>query len=67
MLKMLGDGILVGPLLLGTEKPAHILTPSVTSRGIINATALATVEAQFHESGGLDHVQGLTGKDKKTA
>jgi malate dehydrogenase (oxaloacetate-decarboxylating)(NADP+) len=26
--------------------PAHILTPSVTSRGAINMTALAAVEAQ---------------------
>jgi malate dehydrogenase (oxaloacetate-decarboxylating)(NADP+) len=26
--------------------PAHILTPSVTSRGVVNMTALAAVEAQ---------------------
>ncbi len=32
--------------LLGTALPAHILTPSVTSRGIVNMTALAVVEAQ---------------------
>ena len=32
-------------ILLGTDKPAHILTPSVTSRGIVNMTALAVVEA----------------------
>ncbi len=65
MLKILGDGILVGPLLLGTQKPAYILTPSVTTRGIINATAVATVEAQFAAKGGLAKVQGLTGKEKK--
>ena len=28
-----------------TAKPAHILTPSVTARGIVNITAIAAVEA----------------------
>ncbi|TVQ81763.1 MAG: NADP-dependent malic enzyme [Micavibrio sp.] len=46
MLKVLGDAVVIGPLLLGTKKPAHILTPSVTARGIVNATAVATVGAQ---------------------
>jgi malate dehydrogenase (oxaloacetate-decarboxylating)(NADP+) len=27
-------------------RPAHILTPSVTARGIVNMTAFAVVEAQ---------------------
>ena len=31
---------------LGTSMPAHVLTPSVTARGILNMTALAAVEAQ---------------------
>ncbi|MGB3415234.1 MAG: NADP-dependent malic enzyme [Mesorhizobium sp.] len=39
------DALHVGPMLLGTDKPAHILTPSVTSRGVVNMTALAAVEA----------------------
>ena len=38
------DALHVGPILLGTDKPAHILTPSVTSRGIVNMTALAVAE-----------------------
>ena len=33
-------------MLLGTAQPAHVLTPSVTARGIVNMTALAVVEAQ---------------------
>ena len=45
-LKIMTDGLHVGPILLGTQKPAHILTPSVTSRGIVNMTALAVVEAE---------------------
>jgi malate dehydrogenase (oxaloacetate-decarboxylating)(NADP+) len=44
-LKEMMDALHVGPILLGTEKPAHILTPSVTSRGIVNMTALAVAEA----------------------
>ena len=43
--KTMLDALHVGPILLGTDKPAHILTPSVTSRGIVNMTALAVVEA----------------------
>jgi malate dehydrogenase (oxaloacetate-decarboxylating)(NADP+) len=43
--KSMMDALHVGPILLGTDKPAHILTPSVTSRGVVNMTALAVVEA----------------------
>ncbi|WP_280822317.1 NADP-dependent malic enzyme [Pseudaminobacter soli (ex Li et al. 2025)] len=43
--KMMMDALHVGPILLGTAQPAHILTPSVTSRGVVNMTALAVVEA----------------------
>ena len=39
------DALHVGPILLGTDQPAHILTPSVTSRGVVNMTALAVAEA----------------------
>ncbi|MGX5800153.1 NADP-dependent malic enzyme [Bradyrhizobium sp. Arg314] len=44
-LRAMMDALHVGPILLGTDKPAHILTPSVTSRGVVNMTALAVVEA----------------------
>ena len=44
LLKVLGDGLPIGPILLGTAKPAHIVTPSVTARGLLNVAALATVE-----------------------
>ena len=35
----------IGPILLGTNKPVHILTPSATARRIVNMTALAVTEA----------------------
>jgi malate dehydrogenase (oxaloacetate-decarboxylating)(NADP+) len=40
-----GGGVTVGPILLGTAKPAHILTQTATVRGILNMTALAVVGA----------------------
>ena len=46
LLKTAADGLHVGPMLLGTARPAHVLTPSVTARGILNMTALSVVEAQ---------------------
>jgi malate dehydrogenase (oxaloacetate-decarboxylating)(NADP+) len=46
--KILGDGLAVGPILIGVARPAHILTPSVTARGVFNMTAFAVVDAQIH-------------------
>jgi malate dehydrogenase (oxaloacetate-decarboxylating)(NADP+) len=40
-----GDGLTVGPLLLGSARPVHILTPTATVRRIVNVTALLSVEA----------------------
>ena len=48
MVKILGDGLPVGPILVGTARPAHIVTPSVTARGLVNMSALAAVDAQLH-------------------
>ena len=45
LIKMLGEGITVGPILLGCAKPVHILTPTATVRRIVNMTALAVVDA----------------------
>ena len=45
-LKVLGDGQAVGPILLGVSKPAHIVTPSITVRGLVNMTAIAVYDAQ---------------------
>ena len=43
--KMLGDGVPVGPIMMGLRKPAYISTDSVTVRGIVNLTAVAAVDA----------------------
>jgi malate dehydrogenase (oxaloacetate-decarboxylating)(NADP+) len=46
MIKTLADALPVGPILIGPARPAHILTPGVTARGVLNMTAVAAVEAQ---------------------
>ncbi len=48
LLKTIGGGVSVGPLLLGMKKPVHIVTPAIKARGIVDITAhaAATVEAQ---------------------
>ncbi len=50
LIKVMTDALHVGPILLGTSRPAHILTPSVTSRGVVNMSALAAVEAHTREA-----------------
>jgi len=39
-----GNGIAIGPVLLGCAKPVHILTPSATVRRIVNMTALCVMD-----------------------
>jgi malate dehydrogenase (oxaloacetate-decarboxylating)(NADP+) len=46
LLRYLGEGTSVGPVLLGTAKPAHIVAPSISVRGIVNVSAIAVAEAQ---------------------
>ncbi|MEE2687823.1 MAG: NADP-dependent malic enzyme [Pseudomonadota bacterium] len=46
LLKALGEGLPVGPVLVGAAQPAHVMTTSVTARGLVNMTALAVSEAQ---------------------
>ena len=43
--RVIADALPVGPILIGPAKPAHVLTPTVTARGIVNMTAIAAVEA----------------------
>ncbi|RZI41602.1 NADP-dependent malic enzyme [Herbaspirillum sp. HC18] len=40
-----GNGIAIGPILLGCSKPVHILTPSATVRRIVNMAALCVMDA----------------------
>ncbi len=40
------DGLSVGPILAGLNRSAHIVTPSISVRGLVNMSALAVVQAQ---------------------
>ncbi|MCH8187851.1 MAG: NADP-dependent malic enzyme [Proteobacteria bacterium] len=46
LVRSMGQGLSVGPMLVGIGAPAHIVTPSITVRGLVNMSALAVVDAQ---------------------
>jgi malate dehydrogenase (oxaloacetate-decarboxylating)(NADP+) len=40
-----GEGVTIGPILLGAARPVHILTTTSTVRRLVNMAALAVVES----------------------
>ncbi len=46
-----GDGVTIGPILLGAARAAHILTPSATVRRLVNMTALTVVDVNAPRPG----------------
>jgi malate dehydrogenase (oxaloacetate-decarboxylating)(NADP+) len=49
LVRTMTESLHVGPILLGAALPAHILSSSVTSRGVVNMAALAAVQASHPE------------------
>ncbi|MDA3913466.1 NADP-dependent malic enzyme [Oleiagrimonas sp.] len=49
MTRHMTDGVVIGPILMGVARPAHLLTPQATVRRVVNMTAMATVEAQIRK------------------
>jgi malate dehydrogenase (oxaloacetate-decarboxylating)(NADP+) len=47
--RVLTDGLSVGPILVGAALPAHIVSTTITVRGMVNMTALAVVDAQVQQ------------------
>lgn len=47
--KALGNGLSIGPIMVGAAKPVHVLTTSATVRNIVNMAALSVVDAQIEE------------------
>jgi malate dehydrogenase (oxaloacetate-decarboxylating)(NADP+) len=41
MLKVASEAVVLGPILLGAAKPVHVVTPSITVRGLLNMSAIA--------------------------
>jgi malate dehydrogenase (oxaloacetate-decarboxylating)(NADP+) len=50
MVRVMTDGVAIGPILMGLDQPAHILTPASTPRRVVNMTAIAAVEAQIRKA-----------------
>ncbi len=50
LLKILGGGVAVGPILIGAARSVHVLTQSVTVRGLVNMSALAVARAQVRST-----------------
>ena len=48
ILKMRANGIEVGPILMGMGNKAHIVSPSITARGLLNIAALAGTPVQIY-------------------
>jgi malate dehydrogenase (oxaloacetate-decarboxylating)(NADP+) len=46
MIRYFSQGVTVGPMLMGTQLPAHVLNPSSSVRRIVNMVAIAAVDAQ---------------------
>jgi malate dehydrogenase (oxaloacetate-decarboxylating)(NADP+) len=55
MVRVMTDGVAIGPILMGVNKPAHILTPSSTVRRVVNMTAIAVVDAQIRAAAQGEH------------
>ena len=51
LLKVVSGSVAIGPILLGAAKPVHIVTPSVTVRGLLNMSAIAIDEVARREAG----------------
>ena len=47
-LKMRANGLEVGPILMGMGNRAHIVTPSITARGLLNMSVLAGTPVAYY-------------------
>ena len=56
LVRVATNGVAIGPILMGLDKPAHILTPASTARRVVNMTAIAAVDAQIRKA----RAQGAT-------
>jgi len=49
LVRVISDGVALGPILMGTAKPSYVLTPGSTVRRIVNMAGIAVAEAQIRE------------------
>ena len=64
MVRVMTEGVAIGPILMGVDKAAHILTPASTPRRVVNMTAIAAVDAQIRAAQSADRAdpKGLRGQ-----
>ena len=48
MTRVMSEGVVIGPILMGVAKPVHVLTPQATVRRVVNMTAIACVDRKAH-------------------
>ena len=48
ILKMKANGLEVGPILMGMGNRAHVVTPSITARGLLNMSVIAGTPVAFY-------------------
>ncbi len=63
IVKVITGGVPVGPILLGVARSAQLLSQSTSMRGIVNMTALATVDAQAELAAGRQTQPGLVPRE----
>ncbi len=51
LLKVLGGGVTIGPILVGSARPAHVVPQSITVRGLVNMSALTVTQVQVRQEG----------------
>lgn len=51
--RVVTDGLSVGPILVGAARSAHVVSSTITTRGMVNMTALAVVDAQMDDTPGM--------------
>ncbi len=55
LIRSLTDSLLIGPFVHGLAKPAHIVIPSVSARGMFNMTAVTAAEvSEYCDENGCD-------------
>ncbi|MEO1249866.1 MAG: phosphate acyltransferase, partial [Pseudomonadota bacterium] len=46
LVKSITAAVSIGPILMGAARPVHVVSPAISVRGLVNMTALASVDAQ---------------------
>jgi malate dehydrogenase (oxaloacetate-decarboxylating)(NADP+) len=49
MARIVGSGVSIGPILIGAALPVHVVNQSITTRGLVNMSAITVVQAQLQQ------------------